>query len=80
MHLMDDTNNRRIRQLVEQFNAEELYHAELQSAFDELRELIAGDSDLAQLIATLRKGCWKTPAPPPINAIGSLIETGAEGR
>jgi hypothetical protein len=80
MHTPDDTNNRRIRQLIEQFNAEELYHAELQSALGELRELINPDIDLAQLVAALRKERWKVPAPPPINAIGSLIETEPAGR
>jgi hypothetical protein len=70
MPTSDDLNNRRVRQLIDQFNAEETYSAELRSAFVELRKLIDGNADLADLIAALRKARWKWPMPPPVNAIG----------
>jgi hypothetical protein len=74
MHIPDDLNNRRIRQLIEQFNAEEEYELELGSAIEELRKLIASKADLADLMAALRKARWKLPTPPPVNAIGILAE------
>jgi hypothetical protein len=40
MDIPDDLNNRRIRQLIEQFNAEETY-SELRSVLEELCKLIA---------------------------------------
>ena len=75
MHIHVDLNTRRIRQLIEQFNAEEAYHRELQSALDELRELIESKPDLTDIVATLRKARWKLPTPPPVNAVGLWLET-----
>ena len=70
MHTSDDLNNRRIRQLIDQFNAEEAYSAELRSAVVELRKLVDENADLADLVRALRKARWKWPTPPPVNAIG----------
>jgi len=70
MPIHDDLNNRRIRQLIEQFNAEEAYHRELQSALDELRKLIESKPDLTDIVAALRKVRWKLSTPPPVNAVG----------
>jgi hypothetical protein len=75
MHIHDDLNNRRIRQLIEQFNAEEAYHRELQSALDELRKLIESKPDLTDIVAALRKVRWKLSTPPPVNAVGLWLET-----
>ena len=74
MYLPDDLNNQRIRQLIEQFNAEETYDSELRSALEELRKLIASGVDLADFIGALRRARWALPAPPPINAIGAWVE------
>ena len=70
MHTSDDLNNRRVRQLIDQFNAEEAYSDELHSALVKLRELIDENADLADLIAALRKTRWNWPMPPPVNAVG----------
>ena len=70
MHTSDDLNNRRVRQLIDQFNAEEAYSAELRSALVELRKLIDDNVDLADLVRALRKARWKWPTPPLVNAIG----------
>ena len=70
MDIPDDLNNRRIRQLIEQFNAEETYDSELRSVL----KLIASGADLADLIAALRRARWALPTPPPINAIGVWLE------
>jgi hypothetical protein len=69
-----DLNNRRIRQLIEQFNAEEAYNSALHSAMEELRKLLASDADLAEAIAALRK--WRSILRnrPTINAIGLCVE------
>jgi len=75
MHIHLDLNNRRIRQLIEQFNAEEAYQRELQSALDELRKLIESKPDLTDILAVLRKARWKLPTPPPVNAVGLWLET-----
>ncbi len=74
MDIPDDLNNRRIRQLIEQFNAEETYDSELRSVLEELCKLIASGADLADLIAALRRACWALPTPRPINAIGAWVE------
>ncbi len=74
MYIPDDLNNRRIRQLIEQFNAEETYDSEFRSALEELRKLIASGADLADLIGALRRARWALPTPPPINAIGVWLE------
>ena len=70
-----DLNNRRIRQLIEQFNAEEAYNSALHSAMEELRKLFASDADLAEVIAALRK--WRSILRnrPAVNAIGLCVET-----
>lgn len=70
MHTSDDLNNRRVRQLIDQFNAEEAYSAELRSALVELGKLIDENADLTDLVHALRKARWKWPMPPPVNAIG----------
>ena len=75
MHIHLDLNNRRIRQLIEQFNTEEAYHRELQSALDELRKLIESKPDLTDIVAALRKAHWKLPTPPSVNAVGLWLET-----
>jgi len=75
MNIQEDLNNRRIRQLIEQFNAEEAYDAELRSALEELRKLIANNVDLAGLIAALRKARWKLRERPPVDAIGVCVES-----
>jgi hypothetical protein len=80
MHIPDDVNNRRIRQLIEQFNAEETYDSELGSALEELRKLIASGADLADLIAALRRLRWTLSMPPPVNAIGVWLENSSPGR
>ena len=69
-----DLNNWRIRQLIEQFNAEEAYNSGLHSAMEELRELLANDADLAKAIAALRK--WRSILRnrPAVNAIGLCVE------
>jgi len=74
MDIPDDLNNRRIRQLIEQFNAEETYDSEFRSALEELRKLIASGADLADLIGAVRRARWALPTPPPINAIGVWLE------
>ena len=71
MHIHDDLNNRRIRQLIEQFNAEEAYQRELPSALDELRKLIESGADLTDTVAALRKARWKLPTPPSVNVVAS---------
>ena len=69
-----DLNNRRIRQLIEQFNAEEAYNSALHSAMEELRKLLASDADLGEAIAALRK--WRSILRnrPAVNAIGLCAE------
>jgi hypothetical protein len=71
----DDLNNRRIRQLIEQFNAEEAYQDELRIALEQLRELVATTKNLANLESALRKRGWKLPKPPSVNAVGFWMET-----
>jgi hypothetical protein len=80
MHIPDDLNNCRIRQLIEQFNAEEAYEAEVHSAIETLRKLIGHDADLADLIAALRRLRWALPTPPPVNAIGVWVENSCPDR
>ena len=75
MHIHVDLNTCRIRQLIEQFNAEEAYQRELQSALDELRKLIESKPDLTDIVAALRKARWKLPTPPSVNAVGLWLET-----
>jgi len=75
MHIPLDLNNRRIRQLIEQFNTEETYYRELQAALDELRKLIESKPDLTDVVAALRKARWKLPTPPSVNAVGLWLET-----
>lgn len=70
MHTSDDLNNRRVRQLIAQFNAEEAYSAELRSALLQLRKLIDENANLADPITALRKARWTWPTPPPVNAVG----------
>jgi hypothetical protein len=64
MHIPDDLNNRRIRQLIEQFNTEEAHEAELRSAIEELGKLFGSDADLAtsSLLCVERVGpCRRRP-------------------
>jgi hypothetical protein len=70
MHASDDLNNRRVRQLINQFNAEEAYSAELHSALARLRKLVGENADLGDLITALSKARWNWPTPPPVNAVG----------
>ena len=74
MHTLDDLNNCRIRQLIEQFNAEEAYNEELRSAVEELRKLVASKADLTDLIAALRKWRLILRKRPRVNAIGVWVE------
>jgi hypothetical protein len=69
----DDANNRRIRQLIEQFNAEEAYDAATRAAMAQLRELVSNAANLEELLAGLRKSRWKFPAPLPVDAVGLLV-------
>ena len=80
MHTSDDLSNRRIRQLIEQFNAEEAYGAGLRSALQGLRKLIASNAGLADPIAALRKARWSLPKPPPVNAVGFCVEDASSDR
>ena len=80
MYIPDDLNNRGIRQLIEQFNAEETYDSELRSGTEELRKLIASDADLADLIAALRTPGWASPTSPHLNAIGVWVENSSPNR
>jgi hypothetical protein len=75
MHIHDDLNNRRIRQLIEQFNVEEAHEEKLRIALEQLREVIATAQNLADLGSALRKLRWKLPTPPPVNAVGFWMET-----
>jgi hypothetical protein len=75
MHISDDLNNRRVRQLIEQFNAEEAYEEEFRSAIEQLCKVATASADLADLIAALHKLRWALPAPPQVNAIGLWVET-----
>jgi anthranilate phosphoribosyltransferase len=70
VHTSDDLNNRRVRQLIDQFNAEEAYSAELRSVLAKLCKLVDESADLAKVIAALRKARQKWPTPPPVNAVG----------
>lgn len=74
MDASDDLNNRRVRQLIDQFNAEEAYSAELHSALVKLRELIDENADLADLVVAFRKARLKWPMLPPVNAIGLSVD------
>ncbi|HEY4256558.1 MAG TPA: hypothetical protein VGM66_05025 [Candidatus Udaeobacter sp.] len=74
MQTLDDLNNCRIRRLIEQFNTEEAYDAELRSAIEEMRKLIASNADLTDLIAALRKWRLILRKRPPINATGVWAE------
>ena len=74
MHTLDDLNNRRIRQLIEQFNAEEAYDAELRSTIEELLKLVASNADLTDLIAALREWRLILRKRPPVNATGVWVE------
>ena len=65
-----DPNNRRIRQLIEQFNAEEAYNSALHSATEELRKLLGSDADLGEALAALCKWCSILRNRPTVNAIG----------
>ena len=69
----DDVNNRRIRQLIGQFNAEEAYDAAAREAMAQLRELVSQAADLEELFAGLRKSRRKFPAPLPVNAVGLWV-------
>jgi hypothetical protein len=75
----DDLNNVRIRQLIEQFNAEEACEADRQAAMEELRKLFT-NPDLAALVAAFGKLRWKLPPAPPVNAIGIFTESASPGR
>ena len=70
----DDINNRRTRQLIEQFNAEEAYELELRAARDETDKLLSGNYPLPDLFASFRKWFRKLRTPPPVNAVGLWIE------
>lgn len=78
MPVPDDINNRRIRQLIEQFNAEEAYVWECRSLMQEWYKLIASGADLTALIAAFRKMRRNLPAPPQVNAIGLWLEKTAQ--
>ena len=69
----DDVNNRRIHQLIEQFNAEEAHDAATRAAMAQLRELVSKAANLEELIAALRKSRWKFPAPLPVAAVGLWV-------
>ena len=73
---LDDVNNRRIRQLIEQFNAEESYDTNTRAAIAQLREIVAKAANLEDLLAALRKSRWNFPKPPPIDAVGVWVQTG----
>lgn len=70
----DDVNNRRIRQLIEQFNAEEFHAAERRSIVTEWDQLIASGADLKMLIVALARARRRFLRPPPVKAIGMWIE------
>ncbi len=70
---LDDVNNRRIRQLIEQFNAEEAYDADAHAAIAQLRELAANAATLEELLGALRKSRWKFPKPLPVDAVGTWV-------
>jgi hypothetical protein len=70
MHTSDDLNNRRVRQLIDEFNAEGAYSAELRLPLAQLPKFAHENADLADLIAALRKARWTWPTPPPVNAVG----------
>jgi hypothetical protein len=74
MHTLEDLNNCRIRQLIEQFNAEEAYTEELHLVIQELRKLVVSNADLADLIAALRKWRLTLRKRPPVNAVGVWVE------
>ena len=74
MHTLEDLNNCRIRQLIEQFNAEEAYTEELHLVIQELRKLVVSNADLADLIAALRKWRLILRKRPRVNAIGVWVE------
>jgi hypothetical protein len=70
---LDDVNNRRIRQLIEQFNAEEAYDADAHAAIAQLRELVAKAATLEELLGALRKSRWKFPKLLPVDAVGMWV-------
>ena len=67
---LDDVNNRRIRQLIEQFNAEEAHDADARASIAQLHELVAEAANLEDLLAALRKSRWNCPKPLPVDAVG----------
>ena len=69
----DEVNNRRIRQLIEQFNAEEAHDADTRAAIAQFRELAAKAANLEELLAALHKSCWKFPKPLAVDAIGLWV-------
>lgn len=69
----DEVNNRRIRQLIEQFNAEEAHDADTPAAIAQFRELAAKAANLEELLAALRKSRWKFPKPLPVDAVGLWV-------
>ncbi len=78
MQSPDDVNNRRVRQLVEQFNAEEAYADESRSVREEWDKLLASGAELTALIGALDKVRRKLPKPPPVNAVGLWLENPAQ--
>jgi hypothetical protein len=70
----DDVNNSRMRQLIEQFNAEEAYAWELHSLMREWAGLIVSGADLTSVLAAFRRARPTAPKPPPVNAIGLWLE------
>jgi len=75
MRIRDDVNNRRIRQLIEQFNAEEAYEAELREAREEIDKLLSESAPLSNLLAALRKFSRKMRTPRLVNAVGTWAES-----
>ena len=69
----DEVNNRRIRQLIEQFNAEEAHNADTRVAIAQFRELAAKVANLEELLAALRKSRWKFPKLLPVDAVGLWV-------
>lgn len=69
----DEVNNRRIRQLIEQFNTEEAHDADTRAAIAQFRELAAKAANLEELLAALRKSRWKFPKSLPVDAVGLWV-------
>lgn len=69
----DEVNNRRIRQLIEQFNLEEAHDADTHAAIAQFRELAAKAANIEELLAALRKSRWKFPKPLLVDAVGLWV-------